>query len=343
MRKMAIASTCLMLATAGPIGASVQGTNAAPAKSPAAAPGIDRSILHVQVILDRLGFGPGVLDGRSGKSLTAALKGFQENRGLAVTGEMDRATLRALYPYRQLRPTRTLALTEAALAGPFVNPLPTDPADQAKLPAMSYRTPIEKLAEMFHTKPEVIVALNKPGTQLKPGAQLVFPNALPASRAYDPKLPAQWRQTLNDLNVSAVQPVAAKIVVDKSDEILRVLDKDGKLIAQFMATMGSARDPLPIGNWTIKGVAYNPDWKMNPLILKGVPDTKKAQIVPPGPNNPVGVVWIDLSKEHYGIHGTADPEKIGRAESNGCIRLTNWDAARLALMVKPGTPAVFQP
>lgn len=338
MRKMAVATLCLMAATAGPVGLIAQGTKpGAPA-----ATAIDRSTLHVQVILDHLGFGPGVLDGRPGKSLTAALKGFQEANGLTITGAIDRATLRALYPYRQLRPTRVLTLTEGALAGPFINPLPTDPAEQAKLPNMSYRSALEKLAEMFHTKPEVLVALNSPGTRLAPGTKMVFPNALPTSRDYDPKLPAAWRQTLSDLNVSATQPVAAKIVVDKSDEVLRVLDKDGKLIAQFMATMGSARDPLPIGNWTIRGVAYNPDWKMNPLILKGVSNDTKPQVVPPGPNNPVGVVWIDLSKEHYGIHGTADPEKIGRAESNGCIRLTNWDAARLSLMVKPGTPAVFQ-
>lgn len=339
MRKMVVTALCLTVATAGPASLDAQGTNA-PTVNPAV--GVDRSTMHVQVILDHLGFGPGVLDGRSGKSLTAALKGFQEARGLAITGAMDRATLRALYPYRQLRPTRVLTLTEGALAGPFVNPMPTDPAEQSKLSGMYYRSSLEKLAEMFHTTPEVLVALNPPGTRLTPGAKLVFPNALPTTRDYDPKLPAAWRQTLSDLNVSAVQPVAAKIVVDKSDEVLRVFDAGGKLIAQFMATMGSAKDPLPIGNWTIKGVSYNPDWKRDPALLKSVSPNDPVLRIPPGPNSPVGVVWIDLSKDHYGIHGTADPDKIGRAESNGCIRLTNWDAARLSLMVKPGTPAVFQ-
>lgn len=340
MRKMVAASLCLTIATAGPVALDAQGTDPAP---PPATLQVDRSILHVQVILDHLGFGPGVLDGRPGKSLTAAIKGFQELRGLPITGEADRATLRALYPYRQLRPTRTLALTEAALAGPYINPLPTTPEEQAKLESMAYRTPLEKIAEMFHTTPEVLVALNGRDAKMAPGTQLVFPNALPTSREYDSKLPEKYRQTLSDLNVSAVQPQAAKIVVDKSDQVLRVLDADGKLIAQFMATMGSARDPLPIGNWKIQGVAYNPDWKMNPKILKGVDSAKPAQLIPPGPNSPVGVVWIDLNKEHYGIHGTADPDKIGRAESNGCIRLTNWDAARVSLMVKAGVPAVFQP
>jgi lipoprotein-anchoring transpeptidase ErfK/SrfK len=170
----------------------------------------------------------------------------------------------------------------------------------------------------------------------------VFPNALPSSRDYKGKLPEAFRATLNSLNVDARQPEGAKIVVDKSDGVLRVLDKSGKLVAQFSATMGSSSDPLPLGLWKVLGPAYNPEWKMNPKILKRVDDSKAVQIVPPGPNNPVGVVWIDLSKEHYGIHGTSEPQQIGRAESNGCIRLTNWDAARLALMVKAGTPALFQ-
>ncbi len=312
------------------------------ARQTPAQPAMDRSILHVQVILDKLGFGPGVLDGRGGQSLVAALKGFQESRGLPETGKADQATLRALYPYRSVRPTVTLTLNEQVLAGPYVPVIPKDYAEQEKLPAMAYRAPIEKLAEMFHTTPAVLAAMNPAGTRLTPGAQVVFPNALPSSRAYDAKLPEAWRATLNSLNVDASQPKGERIVVDKSDGVLRVFDAQDRLVAQFSATMGSSSDPLPLGRWKVLGPAYNPDWKMNPAILKSVSDSKPSAIVPPGPNNPVGVVWIDLSKEHYGIHGTSEPQQIGRAESNGCIRLTNWDAARLALMVKAGTPAVFQ-
>jgi lipoprotein-anchoring transpeptidase ErfK/SrfK len=336
--------TMLAIALAG--GMVTAATAQAPeAGRPAAKPApvqIDRSTLHVQVILDKLGFGPGVLDGRGGQSLVAALKGFQESRGLPKTGKADPATLRALYPFRAVRPTVTLALNDRVLAGPYVNPIPKDYKEQEKLPAMAYRTPIEKLAEMFHTTPEVLVALNPPGTRLAAGSKIVFPNALPSSRQYDAKLPERWRQTLTSLNVDAVQPKGERIVVDKSDGVLRVYNAQNRLVAQFSATMGSSSDPLPLGRWTVKGPAYNPDWKMNPAILKTVDDNKPTAIVPPGPNNPVGVVWIDLSKEHYGIHGTSEPQQIGRAESNGCIRLTNWDAARLALMVKAGTPALFQ-
>ncbi len=325
MRKWAIA-----LASFGLIGAA-----------PAPDPGLDRSILHVQVILDKLGFGPGVLDGKGGQSLKAALRGFQESRDLPKTGEIDRATLGALYQYRAWRPTRMVALTPEMLAGPFVNPIPKDYEHQAKLPALSYRSPLEKLAEMFHTTPQVLLALNSAETMLRPGTQVVFPNALPTSRDYQID-DAAWRATVSMLNVDARQPTADHIVVDKSEGVLRVFDAQNKLVAQFSATMGSAEFPLPIGTWTIKGSAYNPDWKFNPDLIANTKPGAKEAVVPPGPNNPVGVVWMDLSKPHYGIHGTPEPQNIGRTESNGCIRLTNWDAARLALMVKPGTKAIFQ-
>ena len=298
--------------------------------------------MHVQVILDHLGFSPGVIDGRDGKSLAAALKGFQEAQNLPKTGKVDAATLRGLYPYRALRPTRTLALSAEMLAGPFVNPLPKDPQAQAKLPTLGYRSQMEKLAEMFHTTPQVLLALNIPTTRLSVGSKVVFPGVAPASLAYDAKLPEDWRRTLLSLNVDATQPEGAKIVVDKSDDVLRVLDKEGKLVGQFQATMGSTHDPLPIGTWTIKGASYNPPFYYNPDLFWDAKSSAKEAKLPPGPNGPVGVIWLDLSKPHYGIHGTPSPETIGRAESHGCIRLTNWDAARLSLMVKPGTPAVFQ-
>ena len=317
----------------------VAGTASAQSTSPVE---IDRSVLHVQVILDHLGFSPGVLDGREGKSLVAALKGFQEQRGLPRTGKADVATLRALYPYRQLRPVTVIALTPDMLAGPFTNPFPKEPPEQAKLPALGYKTVMEKLGEMFHTTPAVLMALNSPQTKLAVGTKVAFPNALPEAKNYDPKLPEAWRTTLASLNVGSNQPQGAKVVVDKSDEVLRVLDKDGKLVAQFMATMGSQYDPLPIGKWTIKGPGYNPPFHYNPKLFWDADASDKKALLPPGPNGPVGVVWLDLSKPHYGIHGTPNPETIGRAESHGCIRLTNWDAARLALMVKAGTPAIFQ-
>ena len=313
------------------------------AQEPPAGPGISLNILHVQVLLDRLGFSPGVIDGKAGQSLTQALRGFQQSRGLAVTGKIDQPTLRVLHRYRAIRPTRILTIAATDAAGPFSGRLPDDPAAQARLPALGYANLVEKLAEKFHTTPATLAALNGPGALVGPGRQLRFPNLLPASRAYDAKLPAEWRRTLSDLNVSAVQPRGERVVVDKSDGVLRVLDGADRLIAQFPATMGSKHDPLPIGQWTIKGAAFNPPFHYNPDLFWDADSNDGKQKLPPGPNGPVGVVWLDLSKPHYGIHGTPNPEKIGRAESHGCIRLTNWDAARLSLMVKPGTRATFQP
>ncbi|WP_231621587.1 L,D-transpeptidase family protein [Sphingomonas sp. 37zxx] len=318
-----------------PVGAATAQVTAQPVAA------VDASTLHVQVILDKLGFGPGVLDGKGGQSLTAALRGFQTSRGLPVTGKADRATLKLLGRYRNWRPTKVIALTPGMLAGPFMPNPPKGYAEQAKLPGIPYRSPLEKLAEMFHTTPETLVALNSRQTPLKVGQEVIFPNALPTSRDYDVD-DEGWRRTLAYLNVDARQPVAERVVVDESEGVLKVYDASDRLVAQFSATMGSSQFPLPIGTWTIKGVARNPDWSFDPKLIAGTaPDAKEA-IVPPGPNNPVGIVWIDLSKEHYGIHGTPEPANIGRTESNGCIRLMNWDAARVSMMVKPGTKAVFQ-
>ena len=340
MFKRSFAAAAALVALAG----ATEGRGQAPAAPATAAKPttIDRSILHVQVILDSLGFGPGVLDGKGGQSLTAALKGFQEAKGLPITGKPDQRTLQALYPYRAKRPTARFVLTQEALAGPFVGPLPKDYAKQAALPTLGYADPMEKLAEMFHTTKATLIALNSPDTRLKVGNAIVVPNDLPASRNYDPKLPDHWRATLNMLNVDANQPVADHIVVDKSDGVLRVLDAQDKLIAQFSATMGSSHDPLPLGTWKIYGADYNPKFHYNPALFWDAKKGDKKEMLPAGPNGPVGVVWLDLSKEHYGIHGTPKPELIGRTESHGCIRLTNWDAARLAQMIKPGTKAVFQ-
>lgn len=316
-------------------------TPPAPPASPY--PGIDLTIMHVQVLLDHLGFGPGVIDGRMGASLKGALIGFQTARNLPKTGEIDAATLAALKPYREVRPVAQVRLTAADVTGPFVGVMPDDPAEQARLPAMAYRTPTEKLAERFHTTAGVLVALNGPDAKVAAGQVVRVPGITLSSTAYPERLKPEWKATLAGLSVDARQPEAERVVVDKSDGVLRVYDARDALVAQFPATMGSRHDPLPIGKWKIQGAAYNPPFHYNPKLFWDADSSDEKQLLKPGPNGPVGVVWLDLDKKHYGIHGTPSPETIGRAESHGCIRLTNWDAARLSLMVKPGTPATFQP
>lgn len=303
----------------------------------------DANVLHAQVLLDRLGFAPGVIDGKRGASLTQAVRGFQEAQDIRVTGELDPATLNKLKPYMNTPGVVGVTLSPWALSGPFVGPIPDKPEDQAKLPAMAYSDIMEKLAERFHTSKATLIALNSPQARLKVGAVIRVPNVLPVDSNYPDTLKPEWRDTLKQLSVSSQQPRAERIVVDKSEGVLRVFDADDKLVAQFPATMGSEHDPLPIGKWKIQGTSYLPPFHYNPKLFWDADEGETKQMLKPGPNGPVGVVWMDLNKAHYGIHGTSHPDTIGRSESHGCIRLSNWDAARLSLMVRPGTAAVFQP
>ncbi|WP_084733228.1 L,D-transpeptidase family protein [Sphingobium chungbukense] len=308
---------------------------------PAGAPARADSVLQAQVALDRAGFSPGVLDGKEGMSFTSALKGFQEARGLPLTGQYDEATARALLGDRPQPATWLVKIPSGFAQGPFFA-VPKDLNDQARLPALGYRNLLEKLAERFHTKPEVLVTLNRPDTRVGAGTTVRVPAIAnqPVARIEGDE--RGWGETLASLGVAKDQPQADHIVVDKSDGVLRAYDAQNRLIAQFPATMGSQHDPLPIGAWEIKGLSRNPDFHYNPDLFWDASSSDQKAVLKPGPNGPVGVVWIDLSKPHYGIHGTPEPQTIGRTESHGCIRLTNWDAARLAQMVRSGVKAVFQ-
>lgn len=324
--------------------AAMVANGAEPANTTAAAalPQVSRDILHVQVILDKLGFSPGMLNGTESESLTNALRGFQQARGLEETGAIDADTLMQLYQYRGWRPTKQMRLSAELFDGPFLNPIPDDPQAQSKLDALPYRSPIEKVAEMFHTTPAVLVALNGRDAAFGPGAVVTLPNALPVARDYPGNFDPEWRRVIGGLNVDSTGAgQAARVTVSRAEGVVKVWNEQDELIAQFNATLGSSQFPLPIGEWEINGVSFNPDWRFDPDLIANTRPGAEVAIVPPGPNNPVGVVWIDLSKEHYGIHGTPEPQDIGQGASNGCIRLTNWDAARLALMVGPGVPAIF--
>ena len=332
MHKVKVAVAYLVLATVCPLSA----------QSAPQAPASDDAALRLQVTLDRLGFSPGVIDGRPGASLTKALKGFQAARGAPVTGEPDARTQELLQPYASLPPVIEVTLDDLDVDGPFVGPIPKAPAAQAKLPSMGYADAMEGIAERYHTTKAMLATLNGADAKAEKGAHLKVPNVRPEATAYPDTLRPDWRATLTHLSVSSDQPRADKVVVSKSEGVLRVYADGDKLVAQFPATMGSTHDPLPIGTWKILGRSYLPKYHYNPARFWDANKKDDKQTIPAGPNGPTGVVWIDIDKPHYGIHGTPSPETIGRAESHGCVRLTNWDAARLALMVKYGTPAVFQ-
>lgn len=298
--------------------------------------------MPVQIALERLGFSPGVIDGKSGESLKIALRGFQAANKLDESGELDVETKTALGRSPTVRATRLVRIPAGFANQQFFPDFPEDAAEQAKLPALGYRNLMEALAERFHTKPETLVALNSAETLIGAGRVIVVPNVTEVMPPRPDDTKRGWDRTLLTLGVAPTQPEVEKIVVDKSGGWLRVYGADEKLIAQFPVTTGSKRDPLPLGNWKVNGVARNPDFHYNPKLFWDVSDSKEKQLLKPGPNSPVGIVWIDLSKPHYGIHGTGEPSTIGRAESHGCVRLTNWDAATLAGMVKPGVKVIFQ-
>jgi lipoprotein-anchoring transpeptidase ErfK/SrfK len=328
-----------------------------------------RPLMQAQVALDRLGFTPGVVDGKDGMSTRNAISGYQEANDLAITGKLDAPTLAALSQYQAIPATRVVTIPDDFAAGPFTK-MTKDPQEQAKLPALGYETLDEKLAERFHTTVATLKLLNPGGVPAgTPAAPLASPSpaaSLPADPAAPPvstfragqqlRVPnvgadaiqpgsvsdPAWLATLAMLGVSSEQPKATRIVVSKSKSTLKAYDDAGKLVAVYTATMGSQHDPLPLGDWGINGVDRNPKFAYNPaLFWDAKPGSEKAML-PPGPNGPVGVVWIDLTKPHYGIHGTPNPETIGRAESHGCVRLTNWDAARLAQMVSGKTKVHFE-
>jgi lipoprotein-anchoring transpeptidase ErfK/SrfK len=275
-------------------------------------------ILRAQVMLDRARYSPGEIDAAYGSNMRRALAGFQRARGLPASGTLDAATWNALNADKA--PVLvTYTITDADVAGPF-QPIPEDMADKAKLPALGFASAAEGLGEKFHASPKLLARLN-PGKDLaRAGEQIVVPN-------------------VHDL---APLPKAGKIVVDKSEHTLLLLDTAGKIIAQYPVSTGSERDPLPIGNWKVNGVGKNPVYHYNPkLFWDAEPGETKAKIQP-GPNNPVGVAWIDLTKEHYGIHGTPIPSTIGKTQSHGCIRLTNWSVAAISDSVGAGTPVLLQ-
>lgn len=322
---LAVSSALLPLAAR-----PVQGPAAAPAQQAAeAAPAAghpanasaglapDDAMLRAQVLLARARFSPGEIDGLGGDNTRRALEAFQRSRELQATGALDEATWQAL----DTDAAPVLVEYEIApddVAGPFRR-LPDDMMEMAGLDALGYETVEEALGEKFHASPALLARLN-PGIGFRPGTRIVVPHTA----------------------TTAALPDIASVVVDRSDSVVRLLDGGGTVVAQFPASTGSERDPLPLGEWTLKGVARDPTFHYDPELFWNADPSHARATLPPGPNSPVGVAWVDLSKEHYGIHGTPVPAHVGKTSSNGCIRLTNWDVLTLAGAVRPGTPAVLQ-
>ena len=284
------------------------------------------STLRVQVMLDRARFSPGVIDGRWGKNTEKAVYWFQDAEGLEATGEVDGETYeRLLAKVGESPPLQRQGLTEEDVSGPFVQ-IPEDTYEQAELDCLCYESVEEKVAERYHVTPELLAKLNPDVdvSALSAGTQLWVPNVRVAER-----------------DTAGAAPVAS-IHISRDGFYTHALDADGNVIYHFPSTLGSGYDPSPEGEYRVTAIAWDPDFHYQPTLFHEVPDEEPEAMLPPGPNSPVGVVWMALSKPHYGIHGTSAPSTIGYTSSHGCIRLTNWDATLLGSHIDAGVPVTFR-
>lgn len=269
--------------------------------------------LAIQVALDRAGFSPGEIDGRNGRFTTRAGEAFAAERHSAIQPAAE--------------PLVQYTITDADAAGPFVDAIPTDLEQQASLESLAYTTIVEALAERFHASPALLKALN-PTAAFAAGATISVPNVEPFA------LPTRQGQRKS----AATNATAASIELSRDTQAVIARDASGTVLLYAPVTVGSEQDPLPVGDWKITGVFDMPVFNYNPELFWDADPTHAKATIKAGPNNPVGVVWIGIDKEHFGFHGTPEPSQIGRTQSHGCVRMTNWDAEKLAALVTEGTP-----
>ncbi len=274
----------------------------------------DPAMVRLQVLLDRAGASPGVIDGFDGDNVRKAVFAFETMRGLPADGELDPEVLVALETGGPVIGSYEITAEDVAA---IVAPIPADYAEMAERDFLGYQSVPEELAERFHMAEKLLTALN-PGAAFAAGETIV-------AAAYGPDLTGE----------------VVRIEADKSMRQVRAYDANDRLIAAYPATIGSADNPSPSGTHLVEGVAPMPEYTYNPKVNFQQGDNTEVLTIPPGPNGPVGSMWIDLSEPTFGIHGTPEPSKIDKTASHGCVRLTNWDANELAAMVKPGVPVVF--
>ncbi|TPJ63971.1 L,D-transpeptidase family protein [Mesorhizobium sp. B2-7-1] len=279
--------------------------------------GVRQDVAALQVLLDRGGASPGVIDGRFGSNVDKALAAYNEINGTNLKST-DAVGIQAALAQSGGDPFASYTITPEDVAGPYVASIPEDYSQKAKLDCMCYTSVTEALAERFHMDETYLKSINKGVDFNRPGTMIKVANF-----------------------GKLVSTPVARIVADKTKKEVYAYDGSGKLVAAYPATIGSADTPSPTGIHAVSRIALDPNYTYNPNINFKQGQNDKILTVPPGPNGPVGSVWIALDKPTYGIHGTPEPSKIGKTESHGCVRLTNWDARELAKLVSPGVTVEF--
>jgi lipoprotein-anchoring transpeptidase ErfK/SrfK len=274
--------------------------------------------VRLQVLLDRAHFSPGEIDGKFGENAKKALHAYEEAQQLTLSDNVSAEVWSKLAV--DGRPaTANYTVDEKDVAGPFLHKLPTKMEDMKEIPKLSFTSPREGLAEKFHMSEDLLAALN-PGQRFDRAGDII---------------------AVVDTGTDQNPEKADRVEVDKHRQTVKLVGKSNTVIGFYPATVGSEEKPSPSGTLKVTEIDRNPIYHYNPAYhFKGV-HSRKPFIIRPGPNNPVGNVWINLSGEGFGIHGTPSPGKVSKSGSHGCVRLTNWDAERVAERVSKGTPVAF--
>jgi lipoprotein-anchoring transpeptidase ErfK/SrfK len=317
----------------------------------------------LQIFLDNSNFGPGKIDGRDGEFTRKAVTLYKRSQGQADSpGQDSKAPIDTtgldLASIDPIFTTHVVTKEDVESAGK----LPDDPAAQAEMKWLPYRSVAEAVAEKFHCDIDFLKELNPTITEeLKQGDQVTVPNVKPFElntvKTLKPgsEMPGALANGLEKQNAERAPPTdepaegASKkaeppilsVYISTKEKMLEV-HAGGRLVAAFPVTVGSQHTESPIGHWTVRGIAKLPDFRYDRKMLKEGERGSTFFLLPPGPNNPVGVIWIELDKKGIGIHGANDPDLIGRNASHGCIRLANWDVAKLAAIVQPGVPVLVE-